>query len=84
MRARSEQRQYNDMVASITTREQHAAGKREFAHFRQQASIGASLLASLLTAGLAGYFLGRLIWPDDRQVCAVGVLPAVPPCVLFV
>lgn len=53
------------MVSNLYTRERHEVGKQGFALFSQQASIGASLLLSVLTAALAGYYLGRLVFPHD-------------------
>ena len=55
------------MVSNLHTRERHEVGKKGFALFSQQASIGASLLLAVLTAALAGYYVGRLAFPHDTE-----------------
>jgi len=55
------------MVASITP-QNVTTGAQEFRLFRQQASIGMSVLVSVFTAGLAGYYIGRTFFPEDEQV----------------
>lgn len=64
--ARQEEREYGTLISSV---QQHVIAEREresFSTFRQQAGLGANFLASILTATLLGYFVGRVYGNGDK------------------
>lgn len=58
MRGRAEERAYTTLVADVHGRESAQAAGEAVATFGQQASLGANVGISLVTAAVVGYFLG--------------------------
>lgn len=64
LQARSEEREYAQLVSSVQGHVVAEKNRESFAQFHQQASLGMNLILSIATATLCGYFIGRYSSPD--------------------
>lgn len=76
LQARQEERDYSRLVASVQEDVVAERNRESFALFHQQASVGVNLIASVLTAALLGYMVGRL-W-GNGNVSTRAVVPLGP------
>lgn len=71
MRNRASHRDYLDMVSDVRKEEVDAAKAESFSLYSQQMSLGGSLLVTLFSAALLGYFLGRAWFGASDPRCMV-------------
>lgn len=62
MHSRAAHREYDNIVADLTSREARAMETGAFRHMSQQIQIGVSALFALLSAAAVGYYLGRQLY----------------------
>jgi len=73
MRGRQSHREYASLVRSVRTREDAAAAAAGFRLHSQHLSVGLSLLLTLVSAVLLGFFAGRAIFGRDRTAAALAL-----------
>jgi hypothetical protein len=81
MRARQSHREYQGLVTDLRAREIQQAKAGSFGLYKQQMSVGANLIVSLVSAVALGYFLGRSMYGAGSPAvwalavaCGIGML----------